>query len=243
MANWWATLKKLLILIPPLIKGAREVGEMIAKLSTMVISWWYGKKIAVLGPTAAGKNCLYQRLKGEIISKQHFQTKGPERIPPFLYKQVLPDGREFKIACKHSVNVGGETDERERFWLDACQDTDVIFYMLAVNDLKDGRYKPGQRIFDDLKWLATHFGQFKPNTVIHFLINKIDLELTNSEKYKEYIVELEPHIKDFEMAARNIFGPYDSRLTCITPTSMLDDHIFAISFPMALEAVYNAVHA
>jgi hypothetical protein len=243
MANWWATFKKLMIFIPTVIKIAKEVGKAIEELSSKVKDWWNGKKIAVLGPTAVGKNCFYQRLKGEIISKQHIQTTASERIPPFIYRHNLPDGREFKIVCKNSINVGGEVDKRELFWIDACKDSDVIFYMMTVTDLKDEKYKPGQRIYDDLKWLATNMGKFKHNTLIHFLINKIDMDLVNGEKYNEYINELEPNIKEFERAAKNIFGPYESRLTCITPTSMLDDHIFAISFPKALEAVYNAVHA
>src|SRR5436853_515558 len=87
--------------------------KAVEALRKKVIDWWKGKKLAVIGPTAVGKNSFYHRLKGEDVPEKHQQTRGVERIPPFAVKHTLPDGRVFKIHVKRSVNIGGETDQRE----------------------------------------------------------------------------------------------------------------------------------
>lgn len=219
---------------------ARDVAEYIKDLPKKVIEWWHGKKIAVIGPTAAGKNCLYRRLQNEPIPKEHLQTRGTER-ERFTFRSQLPNGQEFEIRCTRSANVGGETDDRERFWVEACDDADVIFYMMHLEDLRAGRYLHGQRIHDDLKWLVGILPQLRSNTVVHFLINKIDTELADGAKYEDFIAALKADVDRLEAEARLIFGPYKNRLTGISPTSMMDDHIFAVSFPLALEAVHGAV--
>ena len=78
--------------------------------------------------------------------------------------------------------------------------------------------------------------------VQHLIINKIDLELEDREGYDSFADELRPHIDELETTARSVFGDYEKKLTGISPTSMKDDHIFAVSFPRILEAVYDALH-
>jgi hypothetical protein len=82
----------------------------------------------------------------------------------------------------------------------------------------------------------------RPNVLVHLLVNKIDKELKDGEGYKEFVANVKPHIDELEATAKVLFGDYQAKLTGISPTSMKDEHIFAVSFPKALEAVYEAVH-
>ena len=163
-------------------------------------------------------------------------------MPSFRYTQTLPSGKEFSVSFKRCINVGGEVEQRTRYWLDCCTGSDVIFYMLAIDDLKKGRYRKGSRVSGDLKWLATHMGKMRPNVLLHFLVNKIDLELADGDGYKEFLAQLKPQLDEFEATTKSIFGDYQAKLTGVSPVSMKSDYIFALSFPKALEAVYEAVH-
>jgi len=228
--------------IKEVIQHGPDLWVLICKLAQPVIDWWNGKKIAVIGPTAVGKNCLYHRLKDEPIPDQHEQTKGPEKIRKFVYRRTLPNEKRFEVMFKKCINIGGEMEQRTRYWLDACKDADVIFYMITLDDLKNHRFRKRSRIYSDLKWLATHMQKMKSGVLVHLLVNKIDKELEDGEGYREFIAKLKPHIDELEATAKAIFGDYQAKLTGISPTSMKDDHIFAVSFPMALQAVYKAVH-
>ncbi len=228
--------------IKEVIKYAPVVIDFIRELGPKITAWWNGKKIAVIGPTAVGKNCLYHRLKGEPIPDKHDQTKGVERMPNFSYRRTLPNHKKFEVTFKQCLNVGGEMEQRTRYWLDACDDADVVFYMITLDDLKNGRFQKRSRIHSDLKWLATHIAKMKPNVLIHLLVNKIDKELEDGEDHKAFVAKLRPRIDELEATAKGLFGDYQTKLTGISPTSMKDDHIFGVTFPKALEAVYEAVH-
>ncbi len=227
-------------------KLAKKYGPLlidwVRRLAPKVLDWWNGKKIAVIGPTAVGKNCLYHRLRGEVIPDDHHQTKSPERMPRFAFKRSLPSGKEFQVTFSRCTNVGGELEQRTRYWLDTCRDADVIFYMMTLDDLRHGKFRQRSRIHGDLKWLASHMGQLSNGVVVHLLVNKIDLELEDGDGYKEFVAELQAHIDELEATAKAVFGDYHHRLTGISPTSIKDDHIFALSFPRALESVYEVLH-
>jgi GTPase SAR1 family protein len=216
--------------------------QLIEKIAPIVRKWWNGKKIAIIGPPAVGKNSFYRRLKGEALLKKYVQTTGTNKVKSFTFRQTLPNGKDFRMRCKRCINVGGENRERDRYWLNACKDADIIFYMIDLKDLKKREYREQSRIYSDLKWLATNFGEMKANTLVHFMINKIDVDLLDSAKYKEFIERIRPKQEELEKTAKNIFGAYEKRLTGITPISMKDKHIFKTALPMVLDAVYNSVH-
>ncbi len=224
-------------------EGSRMLKEQLKGLPKRVTNWWNGKKIAIIGPTAAGKDSFYRRLQGKSVPETHRQTRSAEKVPSFKYKAALPDGRAFAIHCKRCINIGGETDQRERFWFEACKDADVIFYMLTLDDLQRGRYKGRGRVNTDLKWLTCHMGQMKDTAVVYFLINKIDTVLDDGDGYEELLRSLRPCVNDFETSAKRTLGEYQERLKGVTLTSMTDDHIFAVAFPQTLKAVYDAVHS
>jgi len=240
--SWVTFFAKAWKVIKEAIKYAPVVIELFRDLPPRIRRWWNRKKIAVIGPTAVGKNSLYHRLKDEPIPDDHNQTKGAERIPNFNYRRTLPNGKQFEVTFKRCINVGGEMAERNRYWFDACDDADVIFYMITLDDLKNQKFRQGSRIHSDLKWLATHMGKMRPNVLVHLLVNKIDKELEGGEEYTEFVAKLKPPLDELESTANALFGDYKAKLTGISPTSMKDDHIFAVSFPKALEAVYEAVH-
>jgi len=221
---------------------ADSLKDAIKGLPPKVINWWNGRKIAVIGPTAAGKNSFYHRLRGEPLSDEHVQTRGPEKVETFTFKRALPNNKVFKIRCRGSINVGGEADERDRFWLHACNGADVIFYMLTLDDLREKRFHEGSRVYGDLRWLGAHMGQMKPNTLVHLLVNKIDGELKDGARYAEFQRQHEPALDELEKTTKALLGPYNVRLSGISPTSMTDPHLFGISFASALESVYDAVH-
>jgi hypothetical protein len=248
--TWVSTFSKVLKEIlkdPKKRKAAKEgirlivaIFKILLKLMPIIIDWLNGKKIAIVGPTAAGKNSLYHRLKGEPVPKRHIQTRGTEKVKRFTLKMTLGDGKPFKLRCRRALNVGGEVDERERNWFVACNKADVIFYIASVEYFKKSTFSPRTRIYTDMKWMAQNLGKFGKNTLIHILVNKIDIEISRKRMSKKNHDKLKSQVEKFEKMSKNVFKAYSNRLTGVTPTSMKDDHIFAVSFPQALGAVYKA---
>lgn len=238
--------------IEKVVKKAITIGPVILKVARKIIDWWNGKKIAIIGPTAAGKNSLYHRLKDEPIPKQHILTPGIERVKKFTFKMTLADGKLFKLRCRRALNVGGGVDARERHWFEACDKADVIFYIVSIKYVKMSTFLPRtakdadvcrhERIYADMKWIGENLRKLKENALVHILVNKMDLEINQNGEFDKILDELKPKIDKFEKMTKGVFGAYKDRLTGVTPTSMKDDYIFAISFPEALKAVYEAVN-
>lgn len=240
--NFWKTLKEIIKWAPVVIGGIRKAYEWVEELAPRVRDWWQGKKIAIIGPTAVGKNSFYNRLRGQPIPIEHINTRALEDVPEFKLQRELPDGKTFEIHVKRSSNVGGEHEQRERFWLDACRGSDVIFYMLTLSDLQEGWFREGGRVHDDLEWLGRHFGVMRSSPKVHFLVNKIDLELKKVADYDSFLERLKPLVEEFESTVKRIFGRYKQRNTGISATSMLDEGIFNRSLVLVLESVYESVH-
>jgi len=216
--------------------------KIICRLRPAILDWWNGKKIAVIGPTAVGKDCLYHRLQDKPIPKKHTETAEAEKVRSFRFTKALPSGKKFSANFKGCTNVGGSVHHRKRHWLDCCTGADVIFYMFTIGGLRKGRYRKGTRVWRDLRWLATNMDKMKPNSLVHFLVNKIDLELVDGDDYKTFLAEITPQLKEFETSAKSVFGDYETRLTGVSPVSMKSEYLFTQSFPKVLEAVYEAVH-
>jgi len=238
-----------------IVKFAKTILKLalsLRKLAKEIIDWWNGKKIAIIGPRMAGKNSLYSRLKGEPFPKQYIQTKGIEKVKKFTFEMPLADGRTFKLRCRRALNVGGGVDARERHWFETCDKADVIFYIVSIKDVKRSTFSPRtakdadvcrhERIYADMKWIGENLRKLKENALVHILVNKMDLEINQNGEFDKILDELKPKIDKFEKMTKGVFGAYKDRLTGVTPTSMKDDYIFAISFPEALKAVYEAVH-
>ncbi|MEJ5991965.1 GTPase domain-containing protein [Ramlibacter sp. PS3R-8] len=212
----------------------KEAINAIRSLPAKAREWWYGKKICVIGPTGAGKNSFYSRLRQEAVPTEHIQTRGVEKLESFDFVQTLPDGTLFKLRCKRSVNVGGEIDERDRHWWQACEGADVVFYLIDAEKVLDENAAAAHRnrVVQDLQWLATRLGRIKEHALVHLLVNKVDAVATKQEQLQKYVSEL-------ERSTKAVFGPYFKRVTGVTPTSMVDDYVFNTSFAGALESIYH----
>ena len=217
---------------------AKHVTDAIRNLPKVVRNWWYGKKISVIGPTGAGKNSFYNRLRNTPVPDEHIQTRGVEEVDSFDFVQLLPNGEQFKLQCKRSVNVGGEVDERDRYWAQACRGADVVFYVIDAQKVLagDSAIPNRERVTNDLKWLAVQMAALPAGSVVHILVNKIDLFSTDDNRLKEYVQTL-------ERTVAQVFGPYRRRVTGVTPISMIDGHLFTTCFAGALDEIYKAQRA
>ena len=223
-----------------LAKGAIDKTPEVLK---NIAEWWNGKSIAVIGPTASGKNSMFNRFKHQAPPEEHVQTRGAEQVGKFNINWTLPDSTTFNMTCKKSINVGGELDERERYWLQSCNQADVIFYLIDGEKLVSDSEKTLFRIKDDLRWIVRQIHSFKPNVVVHLLVNKVDyfvkdVAFENSQKIiSEKLLE---EIKIIEDISRKILGSYFKKITGIGPISMLDDFLFKAYFTEALQQIQLA---
>lgn len=108
----------------------KEIVSTLPKVYENAKNFWIGKNVAVIGPTASGKDAMFARLRNEEISSEHHQTRQPEKISNFLFEYTLPDGRTISFTFKKCQNVGGEKEHKESYWKDACNNADIIFYIL-----------------------------------------------------------------------------------------------------------------
>lgn len=225
------------------IMVAKGAVKAAPEFCSKVKSWWNGKCIAIIGPTASGKNSLFNKLKREKAPIEHIQTRGAEEIGTFNFAWPLPDKSIIDFKCKNSINVGGEIDERERYWLQSCQDADVIFYLIDLEKLIKGNSIVTDRIKSDIKWLASNIPQFKAGSSIHLLVNKIDILSNNCDPVEiESIISngTKIHLDEIENIAKKVLGPHFERISGISPISMTDPHLFSVYFTAALQSVFNA---
>lgn len=215
----------------------KEALERVPEVWQKAKEWWSGKTIAVIGPTASGKNSMFNRLKKIPPPSEHVQTRGAEQVGKIEIDWTLPDSTKFSMTCKKNINVGGEVDERERYWEQSCTGADVIFYLVDGSKLVLDQGTTLIRVRDDIKWLAKKIHSFKPGVVIHILINKIDIAITAKSKdaaREEMISLFAPGIHGLETLLQGVLGKYNKMISGVTPISMLDDYYFRYYFSEAL---------
>jgi len=222
----------------------RDVSKSAPEWYSELKSWWTGKCIAIIGPTASGKNSFFNKLKRENAPTEHIQTRGAEEVGTFKFTWPLPDKTEVYFKCKNSINVGGEIDERERYWLQSCSGADVIFYLIDLDRLSNNPDETKDRIKSDFKWIASNISQFKANSSIHILTSKVDMLLNGCQDpsgIEEKISKgLECYLEDIEGSAKKILGVYFHKITGISPISMTDSYIFSIYFTAVLRTVFKS---
>ena len=220
------------------------VGEHLIRLVKGALDWWSGKKIAVIGPTAGGKDSFLARLQNQEIPQIHSNSPMGEKIKSFDVKLALSNRRVIDITCKGVINIGGETDYRDApsGWLSVCMDADVIFYVMTVNDLSGKRFLKGRRIRQDLDWLQSALPHLKQDVLIHILINKIDEQIESHTDYQALAEELAQEIAALDRTVRNVLHPYEARYTGATLISMKDKQIYTRAINIVLRSVYSAFH-
>ncbi len=212
------------------------------------VKWWNGKTIAIVGATASGKNSFYDCLLEKDPPKEHIQTRGVEKVHSFTVKRNIQGLATIELRCKRSVNVGGEVDERIRFWSEACNDADFIFYLVDMERLNNPDHHDTyhSRIGDDLKWLGANLSKFKQGCKVHLLLNKIDrvLEIPSLvDNRREFIEnELNRHIVEMENRAKSILDRNATTLSGVSPICMVDRDLFNCLFDGVLASIYSQEH-
>jgi hypothetical protein len=220
------------------------IGEHLVRLVKGAIDWWSGKKIAVIGPTASGKDSFLARLQNREIPQVHSNSPMGEKIKSFSVKLALSSRQVIDITCKGVINIGGETDYRDTpsGWLAVCKDADVIFYVMTVNDLSEKRFLKGRRIRQDLDWLQSALPHLKQGVLIHILINKIDEKIESHTDYRPLAEELAQEIGALDRTVRSVLRPYEARYTGATLISMKNKQIYTRAINIVLRSVYSAFH-
>ncbi len=227
-----------------LLTSLPETGKHLARLVKSAVEWWSGKKIAVIGPTASGKDSFLARLQNQEIPRVHSNSTMGENVTSFPVKLALSNRQVVDITCKGVINIGGETDYRDdpSGWLAVCEDADVVFYMMTVNDLSGKRFLKGRRVRGDLDWLLTAMPHLKPGALVHILINKIDLEIESHTDYRALATELKKDLSALDRTVKSVLHPYESRYTGATLISMKNKQIYTRAINLVFRAVYTAFH-
>jgi hypothetical protein len=227
-----------------LLASFPDIEKHVARLVKAAIDWWSGKKIAVIGPTAAGKDSFLARLQNQEIPRIHSNSPMGEKVKSFRVKLALSHHRVIDITCKGVINVGGETDYRDApaGWLAVCRDADVIFYVMTVKDLSEKRFLRGRRIRQDLDWLLTALPHLKEKALIHILINKIDQEIEAHTDYRALAEKLAKELSALERTVKGVLHPYEARYTGATLISMKNKPIYTRAINDVLRSVYSAFH-
>jgi len=227
-----------------LLASLPGTGEHLVRLVRAALVWWSGKKIAVIGPTASGKDSFLARLQNKEIPEVHSNSAMGEKIKSFKVKLALSDRQVIDITCKGMVNIGGEADYRDMpsGWLSVCKGANVVFYMMTVEDPSAKRFLRGRRIRQDLDWLLTALPELKRDTLIHILINKIDKKIESHTDYRALADELEKELSALNKTVKDVLHPYDARYTGATLISMKNKQIYTRAINYALRSVYSAFH-
>lgn len=227
-----------------LLASIPGTGKHFVRLVKGALVWWSGKKIAVIGPTASGKDSFLARLQNKEIPEVHSNSAMGEKIKSFKVNLALSDGQVLDITCKGMVNTGGEADYRDMpsGWLSVCKGADVVFYIMTVQDLSAKRFLRGRRIRQDLDWLLTALPELKRGTLIHILINKIDAKIESHTDYRALADELEKELSALNKTVNDVLHPYEARYTGATLISMKNKQIYTCAINDALRSVYSAFH-
>lgn len=227
-----------------LLMSLPEASKHVARMVRGAIDWWSGKKIAVIGPTASGKDSFLARLQNRNIPRVHANSAMGEIVKSFPVKLALSNRQVVDITCKGVVNIGGETDYRDdpSGWLAVCEDADVVFYVMTVNDLTEKRFLKGRRIRQDLDWLLTAMPHMKPAALVHILINKIDAMIESHTDYHALAEEMEKELAALDRTVKSVLHPYESRYTGATLISMKNKQIYTRAINIVFRAVYGAFH-
>lgn len=225
--------------VTTVVMNAGPVIKKIPEWVAGVRDWWTGKTIAIIGPTASGKNSMFSRLQYQPIPAAHVQTRGAEKIGKFKVKWTLADNEYVDFKCKRALNIGGEVDERERFWRQACEEADVVFYLLDSEKFKKDETATLQRFKEDMRWLKANLRHFKSTVVFHLLLNKIDLTFGPDLYADSSVKSMKGLVSIMEKVAEESLGRgfKRSRVTGVTPISMADSRLFDTYFSEALSQI------
>lgn len=233
MADWIKELFKLL-----LEAGWELAKEYSPEIMKAIRGWWSNKTLAIIGPTACGKDSLLARLQGKPVPKQHINTGAPEEVKAYEINYSLDGGEEVSFKANKTLNVGGEENDREDYWADVCKGADVIFYMVDAQRLRDEHNSFMRRIQQDMRWLAAE-GLNNPNAKLIIVLNKFDLLLDGKEpeNLEDAFLNLgAPLATEVQNIAIKELKAKAECLKGVMPLSTTDGYLFSQLFPPILRA-------
>ena len=227
-----------------LLAADREIRNQTLTLVKGAVEWWAGKKIAVIGPTASGKDSFLARLQNREIPKVHSKSPMGEKVKSFRVHLALSQYEVIDVTCKGVINIGGEADYRDApsGWISVCREADVIFYMMTIQDLLKKDFLKGRRIREDLDWILSALPHFKRDVLIHILINKIDEQIENHTGYQTLVEQLAKELYVFETTVKHLLHPYEARWSGATLISMKNKQIYTLAIHRAFHSVYSVFH-
>lgn len=202
------------------------------------------------------------RLQGREIPIVHVNTNDFESVPS--YQIDYPDGEGGTICfnVKEGTNVGGEDDDKEDYWGELCQKSDLIFYLLDIdrlsNELKGvnvssederslrRRSSSLKRLSSDMRFISGTAFNTQKNSNLVIVLNKIDVPLETSsgdtleEKLQNYGEDIQAIKGIVEQIARDRLGVHKNNLKGVLPLSCKDDEMFAQFFPVILKKLAGA---
>nr|WP_279185327.1 GTPase domain-containing protein [Acetobacter syzygii] len=203
--------------------------------------FWNNNTLAVIGPTACGKDSLIARLQGKPVPDIHINTGIPEAVESYWVKYDDGNGKRISFQAKKTLNVGGEEPDRDEYWGDVCKKANVIFYMLDAEKLVSTQAQTISRLNNDMRWLVSEIGGSKfPKVVI--VLNKFDILLEGEESpdVQEAIKNIAlPLLKIVSESAKKSLGTRKDALKGVKPLSTTDDYLFAQLFPPVLRAAVS----
>lgn len=223
-------------------EGFKICAEVVPQRISKLVSWWQGKTIAVIGATASGKNSMFRQLAGAEPPKEHIQTRGAEKVDSFKVRRSVGSDHDIEFWCRNAVNIGGEIDERERYWRQSCEDADFIFYLVDLQRYRVDKDAAQKRIRADFKWLARNISTMKSGRKVYVLLNKIDLCIDGYDDIDDIKAYLLSAVKEECQELRTMllaaFGDNAGAFSGISPISMMDPGIFNQFFDAALMDIY-----
>lgn len=223
-------MKKAIALVDNILKPALQwvTGEddwlnIFLSLYKKVGKYWESKTLIIIGPTASGKDSFLDKLRKKEIKQDYSQTRGSEEVEKYKLEWTI-DGKTITTNAAPSINVGGEIDQRERFWKEACKPCDVIFYLIDAEKLKTDRDALLSRLRGDLKWLVVNASTFKKDFKLSLIVNKIDLVVQEDEDQNENIIaELINEVKEI---AEKTLSVRKNHLVGVFPLSITNEYMF-----------------
>lgn len=218
------------------IELAKEYGPQLWE--TISNYWAKGKTLAVIGPTACGKDSLIARLQGKPVPDIHINTGMPEDVAAYKVEYPIEGGKKISFTANKSRNVGGEEPDRDEHWADVCQNADVIFYMLDAQKVHAASTPTLSRLKNDMRWLAAELGN-KNKFKLIIVLNKFDLLLGEEglENFEKVMMEVgAPMINEIKNAAQKTLGVKKSHLGKVLPLCTTDGYLFGQLFPPLLLA-------
>lgn len=233
MADWISELLKML-----LRAGVELAKEYTPTILEAIGDWWSNKTLAVIGPTACGKDSLLARLQGKPVPRLHINTGAPEAVEAYKVSYDLGPNEKVSFKANKTINVGGEENDREDYWSDVCRKADVVFYMIDAQRLRDEHDDFIRRIRQDMRWLAAE-GFQKSDARLVIVLNKFDLLLDTQEPddlAAAFANTAAPLAKEVQAIAVKELRAKSDCLKGVLPLSTTDGYLFSQLFPPILRA-------